>query len=391
MNTNTLAEKYFKQIQSIRHQIHEHPEIGYEEVETSKLIKKELDQLGIPYVSMCGTGVVGLIQGKYPGKTVLLRADMDALEVEEEADVPFKSKIKGKMHACGHDGHVAGLLGAAMILNELKDDMHGQVKLMFQPSEEKDGGAKPMIEAGILENPKVDVAFGIHLWGPVKEGVVKTVAGPMMAAPDEFKVTIKGRGTHAAMPHLGVDPIVVASQVITQLQTIVSRFNNPLLPAVLSVCTIHGGEAFNVIPTDVTFGGTVRTFDETLRTAIEHQIKQVVEGVCLANNATYEYEFNRQYPPLINDPQTVAFVQSSLASIMDKSRIQTLEEPSMGGEDFAYLANAVPSTFMFVGIAKDGQPAPVHHHPAFGFDDNILKDSSSLLAWLAIDYLDKHK
>lgn len=387
MDLYSIAEKHFKHIQSIRHQIHENPEIGYEEVETSNLIKRELDALNIPYQSMAHTGVVGLIQGKYPGKTVLLRADMDALEVEELADVPYKSKVKGKMHACGHDGHVAGLLGAAMILNELKDQLHGQVKLMFQPSEEKDGGALPMIEAGILDNPKVDAAFGIHLWGPVEEGVVKTIAGPMMAAPDEFHVTIHGIGTHAAMPHLGIDPIVVASQVIMQLQTIVSRFNNPLSPAVLSVCTIHGGEAFNVIPTQVTFGGTVRTFDESLRTAIEKQIEQVVDGVCRANGTTYEYTFSRQYPPLINDEKMVDFVETSLAKIIDPNRIQRLEEPSMGGEDFAYLANNVPSAFMFVGIAKKGQPAPVHHHPMFGFDDRILIDSSCFLSQLALDYL----
>lgn len=383
----SLAQENFSKVQAIRHYLHENPETGLQEYKTSAYIMAQLDELNIPYQKVMDTGVVALIEGGKPGKTVLLRADIDALEVLEEADVPYKSKIKGMMHACGHDGHAAGLLGAAMILNTIKDDLCGNVKLMFQPAEEKSGGALPMIEAGVLENPRVDAAFGLHLWGPLAKGKVCVKHGAMMAAPDTFKLKIKGKGTHAAMPHLGIDPILIASQIVTEIQGIVARKINPLIPAVISVCQIHGGDTFNVIPETVTLGGTIRTFTDIERKSIPVYLEKIIKGICDANDATYEFESKEGYPPLINDDKMTDLVFKSCEKIALKGNVSELEEASMGGEDFAYLAKHVPSSFFFVGIANEGQQPPVHHHPQFAWDDDNLIKSSAYLAQIAFDFL----
>lgn len=388
-NVKELAEKYYDAYANIRRTIHQNPELGTQEYMTSKLIQDELNKLGIENKVMYGTGVVGLIKGSKPGKTVLLRADMDALPVQEMADVEYKSKVDGLMHACGHDGHVAGLLGAAMILNELKDELHGNVKLMFQPDEEKNGGAKQMIEEGVLANPKVDAAFGVHLWGTVKKGEVNYRFGPMMAAPDMFKMTIKGRGAHAAMPHLGIDPVVIACDVVSQMQAIVSRKTNPLYPVVLSTCMIHGGDTFNVIPQEVKLEGTVRTLQTQTREDVPKMIENILKGVSLANGSDYELDYIFRYPPVVNDKKMTELAIDSLTKVIGADNVKELPEPNMGGEDFAYLGEKVPACFLFVGIWDQDKAQPVHHHPEFGFDDDVLKISSASLAQIAIDYLNK--
>lgn len=384
-----LSKKYFQKVSEIRHYLHENPELGFEEFKTSTFIKQQLDLIGIPYESVCETGVIAMIEGGYPGKTVLLRADIDAISVQEEVDIPFKSKTPGLMHACGHDGHAAGLLGAAMILNEIKDSIKGNIKLMFQPAEENFGGALPMIEAGILENPKVSAAFGLHLWGPLPKGVVALKSGPLMAAPDSFEVIINGKGCHAAMPHLGVDPILIASQAICEIQSIVSRKINPLIPSVVSICKISGGQAFNVIPENVTFGGTIRTFTDLERNAIPKYIKQISENVCKAHDATCEFNYFKGFPPLINDVKMTELARNSIKKIADFENVIDLEHPSMGGEDFAYLAQYVPSSFFFVGISDSTKEQAVHHHPKFSFDDDVLIDASAYLAQIAVDFLNE--
>lgn len=385
---NELAQKFYPEVSRIRQHLHQYPELSTQEFETSKFIQSELDKLGIPYEIMDKTGVVGLIKGKHPGKTVLLRADMDALPIEEEVDIPFKSKNPGRMHACGHDGHTAGLLGAAMILNALKGDLHGTIKLMFQPDEEVSGGAQRMIAAGILENPKVDAAFGLHLWGPLPQGKVYYKDGPMMAAPDQFDITITGRGTHAAMPHLGIDPIVIGSQIVTQLQTIPSRKLNPLSPAVISVTGFNaGGDAHNVIPQQAHLKGTVRTLDPETRKIIPTLMENILKGHELSDGISYAFDYKYLYPPVINNEDTNKIAVAAFEKVVGAENVSQLSEPNMGGEDFSYLGELIPTSYLFVGIAEPGKPAPIHHHPEFQWNDEILKITSAGLAQTAWDFL----
>lgn len=384
-----LSQKHLEEMKKLRRILHENPEVGYEEVETSKLVQQTLMDLGIEFHSLADTGVVGLIKGEKPGKTVLLRADMDALPIQETANVSYASKKPGLMHACGHDGHTAGLLGAAMILNELKADLQGNVKLMFQPAEETLGGADPMIKAGILENPTVDAAFGLHLWGESPEGKVEVKHGAMMAAPDQFTLKIIGRGGHAAMPHLCIDPINIAMQIINNVQNIVSRRIDPVKPVVISFCRIHAGEALNVIPQEVEIGGTIRTLDREVRAMVPAMMESVIKAICEANGASYELNVNHGYPPIINDHTMTDIAERAIAKIIGAENVSELENPNMGGEDFAYLGEHVPSAFYFFGIAKDGMPKPIHHHPEFQWDDDVLADSSATLAQIAIDFLNQ--
>lgn len=383
-----LVEKYYEEIVRLRHEFHKNPELGFEEFNTSRIVAEKLEELGIKtYRNIAKTGVVGLLEGKHPGKTLLLRADMDALPIQEETQLEYTSQIEGKMHACGHDGHTAGLLGAAMILSELKDQLHGNIKFLFQPAEETDGGALPMIEEGVLENPKVDAAFGCHLWGGTEEGKVNIKYGPMMAAPDTFSFRLIGKGGHGAMPHLTVDPIVACSQVISSIQTIVSRNINPLLPAVISFGSINGGDAFNVIPNEVRVSGTIRSFDGEVRKFIPTAIENILKAQKISSNCDYEFTYVEKYPPLINDSLMTDFAKNSISKIVGDQNVSELELPNMGGEDFAYFTTKVPSCFFFVGISKDINNPVLHHHPSFQWDDKNLKIVSSSLAQIAIDFL----
>mgnify|MGYP000927233153 CR=1 FL=1 len=393
MNTEkikNLSKKYYDRIVEIRHRIHMHPELAFQEHETSKLIANELMRMGIEVQNgIAKTGVVGLIKGEKPGKTILLRADMDALEVQEAADVPYKSKIKGKMHACGHDGHIAGVLGAAMILNDLKDELHGNIKLVFQPAEETEGGAKPMIELGIMENPHVDAAIGCHLWGSFKEGEVHIKEGPVMASPDVFTFKIIGKGGHAGIPHLSIDPIVITSQVICSIQSIVSRRVNPLKPVVISCCSIHGGETNNVIPNEVEVKGTVRTFHQDLRNWIPEAIEEILKTTTKAYGGSYEFEYSKRFPPLINNEKMAKLAMNSISKIIGEENVHKQEEANMGGEDFAYFASIVPSVYYFIGITPKNSDTVIHHHPKFGFNDTNLLILSQSMAQVAIDYLNE--
>lgn len=383
------AHKYFKEIQNIRREIHRYPETAYEEYQTSELIKSVLTNLKIPYESVGTTGVVGLIKGAKPGKTILLRADMDALNIQEEVDVEYKSQVAHKMHACAHDGHVASVLGAAMILNEMKSNFQGNIKLMFQPSEEAaPSGAKMMIDQGILKNPKVDVAVGMHLWGSLKEGQVGIKYNEMMASFTGFDLKIKGKGSHAAMPHLGIDPIVIAGQVINNLQTINSRLINPCDPLVLSITEIKGGDSYNVIPEYVTMKGTIRTFSNEITDFVAKQMHNIIDAITKQYQGSYELIIDKDLPPLINNNEVTNLVSESIAMLVKAEDIIVLDEPSMGSEDFAYVANEIPSSFFFYGIAKEGEEI-VHHHPKFAWDDKILIETSAILAKIAYDYLTK--
>lgn len=383
-----LGEKYLQHMINLRETIHMYPEDGFSEFTTSKIIIEELDKLGIKVQkNVAKTGVVGLIEGKYPGKTVLLRADMDALKIQEQADVEYKSKIDGMMHACGHDGHVAGLLGAAMILNELKDNLHGNVKLVFQPAEERDGGALPMIEEGVLENPKVDAAFAAHLWGYLNEGEVHLKEGPMMASPDIFNIKVIGKGGHGAVPQESIDPIVITCQIVNSLQTIVSRKINPLDPVVITCGRIQGGDCHNVIPNEVELEGTIRTFNEETRNWVPKVMEDLIRGITTSQGAAYEFKYEPKYPALINDKYMTSFAKESLKKVVGEENVFDLKEPNMGGEDFAYFAQKVPSAFIFVGIANNKSEPVIHHNPYFKWDSKNVGILAQSLSQIAIDYL----
>lgn len=383
-----LGEKYLQHMINLRETIHMYPEDGFSEFTTSKIIIEELEKLGIKVQkNVAKTGVVGLIEGKYPGKTVLLRADMDALKIQEQADVEYKSKIDGMMHACGHDGHVAGLLGAAMILNELKDNLHGNVKLVFQPAEERDGGALPMIEEGVLENPKVDAAFAAHLWGYLNEGEVHLKEGAMMASPDIFNIKVIGKGGHGAVPQESIDPIVITCQIVNSLQTIVSRKINPLDPVVITCGRIQGGDCHNVIPNEVELEGTIRTFNEETRNWVPKVMEDLIRGITTSQGAAYEFKYEPKYPALINDKYMTSFAKESLKKVVGEENVFDLKEPNMGGEDFAYFAQKVPSAFIFVGIANNKIEPVIHHNPYFKWDSKNVGILAQSLSQIAIDYL----
>lgn len=384
-----LAQKHLESIRTIRRYLHQHPELAHEEFETQKLVCQELEALGIDYQIVAGTGVLGIIRGAHPGRTVLLRADMDALPVEETAEVSYHSLVPGKMHACGHDGHTAGLIGAAKILNEIKADLHGNVKLMFQPAEETDGGALPMIEAGILENPKVSASFGLHLGGHLEAGNIHVKHGAMMGAPDEFEIEIIGRGGHAASPEQTIDPISLAVQFIQSAQFILTRRLDPVKPAVISFTTIHAGEGLNVIPETLTLGGTIRTLYPETRELIKGYIEETLNQICQLNGAQAKFNYFPSYPPLINDHHMTDFIQAQLTNLLGEERVAEMPQPSLGAEDFAYLAQAIPSSYYYVGIKEDGKPEPVHHHPAFAWNDDVLAVCSQSLAWIAYQYLNQ--
>jgi amidohydrolase len=386
-----LAQKHFAAIADIRHQIHMHPELGDDEHQTARLIAQTLTGLGIETrTGVAGTGVVGLIKGRGPGRTVLLRADMDALPIQEDVDVPFKSRIKDRMHACGHDGHVAGLLGAAMVLNDLRESFDGNVKLVFQPAEETDGGAARMIAEGVLEDPKVDAAFGCHLWGPLQEGKVQLCPGPFMASPTAFWFKIFAKGGHGAQPHLTADPVFLAAQAITFFQSIASRRINPLQPVVVTVSAIHGGEATNVIPGVVEAKGTIRTFSEALRDVIPREMENILKGVTEAQGATYSFESRKSYPPLINDPRMTEVMCEAFAKVVGADNVDAHCEPSMGAEDFGYFGKSVPSAFAFVGIGRNGEQM-AHHQSKFQWEDRNLLVLTRGLVQIAVDFLQSTK
>lgn len=386
-------KKISKEIQekliNIRRTIHMHPELAFEEHATAQLIYNYLKDLDIEVTpGIAKTGVVGLIRGNQPGKTVAIRADMDALPMTEENECEYKSTVPGKMHACGHDVHVTCLLGAAEILSRLKGKLNGNIKLLFQPAEEGVGGALPMIEEGVLENPKVDACIAAHVWPDIPAGKIVVKNGPIMASPDDFEIIIKGKSGHGAMPHAAVDPIVIGCHVVNTLQTIVSRKIDPLNPAVISICYFHSGTCTNVIPDTATIKGTARTIDPELRRKIASLIEETVAGVVKAMGGEYEFDFKYLYPPTINDNIITDVLANSASKIIGKSNILWGREPSMGGEDFAYFAEKVPSTFFRLGCGnpEKGITHPIHS-TKFDVDEDCIAVGASILTQFAVDYL----
>ncbi|AZO93624.1 amidohydrolase [Halocella sp. SP3-1] len=348
---------------SIRRDIHMYPELGFEEKRTASIIEKELSSLGIEVkTGVAGTGLVGLIKGRQEKPVVGLRADMDALSITEKNKSSYISRNKGKMHACGHDGHIAILLGVAEVLSAFKEDIPGQVKLIFQPAEEGPGGALPMIEEGVLDNPKVDIILGLHLWQDIPVGKIGIRDGAEFASVDEFDLIIKGKAAHGASPHQGVDAILTASQVINSLQSIVSRNVAPTEAAVITVGKINGGYRRNIIADEVNLEGTVRCFSAELRDMIEKRMEEIISGICQGTGCTYILDYRREYPPLINTPEINRQIKSVVGDLIGQDSVITLQKPTLGGEDFAFFLEKVPGSFFLLGSGniEKGITAPQH-------------------------------
>ncbi|MBE7034934.1 MAG: amidohydrolase [Ruminococcaceae bacterium] len=357
------AEAILDDVISYRRHIHKTPEIGFSEFKTSDFICAQLDRLGIPYQrGIATTGVVALIETDKNAKTLLIRADMDALPMQENPDCPFASEIDGMMHACGHDAHVAMLLGTAALLMQFRDKLLCNVKLVFQPNEEFEGGAEPMIAAGVLENPKVDAAIAAHVTNDVPVGKISLKYGELMASPDDFNLTIHGRGGHGAWPHNCIDPIVIGTQIVNAWYTLSARYTTPLEKHLISVNKFHAGTSFNVIPDDAYIGGTVRTFNETVRREIAKRMEEIAHQYAAAFGATCDFDFGFRYPPLINDTAITDAVHQSASDILGEDNVIINTVPNMGGEDFAYFAKEVPATYIDLGTGNPalGATMPLH-------------------------------
>jgi len=375
----------------LRRQIHQNPELAFEEYKTSQLIADYLKTLNIECTTgIAKTGVVGIIRGNKPGKTIAIRADMDALPIMEENNCEYPSLIKGKMHACGHDVHITCLLGTAEILSKLKSKIRGNIKFIFQPAEEGEGGALPMINEGVLESPPVDVCIAAHAWPDLPVGKVLVKHGAMMASPDEFEIVIKGKGGHGAKPHETIDPIVIGCQVVNALQTVVSRKVNPLEPAVISICYFQAGTCYNVIPDTATIKGTARTLNPTLREKIPQLIEESVAGIVHSMGGQYEFKFTYLFPPTINHPVITDMFAESASKLLGKENVIWGNEPSMGGDDFAYFAEKVPSTYFRLGCGNEekGIIYPLHN-AKFDVDEDCIPIGAAVLAQFAVDFLNK--
>jgi len=383
------AHSLAPRIVSDRRTIHSHPEMAYEEEQTSTLVQARLRDLGIPFrAGLAKTGVLAEIKGELgDGPCVLLRADMDALPIEEKSGVPFASEIPGVMHACGHDAHTAMLLGAAQLLHERRQGFAGTIKLMFQPAEEGGAGAARMIEDGVLANPQVDAAFMLHVYAELEAGQVACGPGPLLAGADSFTITIEGRGGHAARPHQTIDPVVVGAQVVNALQTLVAREVDPVEPAVVTLGSFNAGNRHNVISDRAVLTGTIRAFDDTLFEHLERRLREVVEGVSATLRARATVEFEMRYPPSICDEKMAAQLGTSARSLLGPEAVQAAV-PRMGAEDFAFVLQKVPGAMLWLGVKKPEWPEPKPVHTAtFDIDETALPIGSSAMAGVALDYL----
>ncbi|GAC1493792.1 MAG: amidohydrolase [Chamaesiphon sp.] len=357
-----------------RRRLHQRPELGFREQLTAELISQKLQEWGIEHQSnIAKTGIVAQITGSRMQPVLAIRADMDALPIQEENDVPYRSQHDGLMHACGHDGHVAIALATAYYLAQHRQDFAGTVKIIFQPAEEGPGGAKPMIEAGVLENPTVDAIIGLHLWNNLPLGTVGVRTGALMAAVETFHCTIFGKGGHGAMPHQTVDSVLVSAQIVNALQTIVARNVDPIESAVVTVGELHAGTALNIIADKARMSGTVRYFNPAFAGFFGKRIEQVIAGICHSQGADYELDYKHIYPPVINDARIADLVRSVASDVVETPAGVVPECQPMGGEDMSFFLQSVPGCYFFVGSANlDKDLAYPHHHPQFDFDETAL-------------------
>jgi amidohydrolase len=372
------------EIVEIRHHLHRHPELSDHEANTAALVAERLRALGLkPRTGVGGHGVVADISGPTPGPRIALRADMDALPIQEETGLPYASANPGIMHACGHDGHTAMLLAVAEVLRDEVRSRRGTVRLLFQPAEETVGGAPRMIQDGALDG--VDAVVALHGWRHVPLGHVGVRSGPSMAGADVFDITVRGRGSHAAYPHLGADPIVTACRIVTALQTVVSRETDPIEPAVLTVARINAGTAYNIIPDTAHFAGTVRTLARSAGDRIEAAIRRIVAGECAASGAEGEVAYHRGSPPVVNDARVVELIREAAIAAVGAEKVSELVQPSMGAEDFAYMLQKAPGAMFRLGIG-DGAPG---HNSRFDFDDRAIPAGVETLCRTALIFLER--
>ena len=388
------AREIEDQFIAYRRQFHRHPEAGFKEEQTCATVMAFLDSLQIPHQRMAVTGVVGLIEGGIPGdRCIAIRADMDALPMDERSGVAFASEVPGMMHSCGHDGHTAILMGVAALLKEKQAEIKGNIKLFFQPCEEGPGtgGAFPMIQEGCMENPKVDAAIGLHVHTTdgCATGEIAVKDGPLNASSGGWAITINGKGGHGSSPHLSVDAIVCAAQVVTALQTIASREIDPMSSIVLSIGKIVGGYRTNIIADQVVLEGTLRTTEMEVRASVGERIERIVKGVCDAYRCTGTVDMRQGRPPVINDAGMTDLFAKSAAKILGEDKVKRIPKASMGGEDFAFFAQMVPSTYVRLGARNEalGMTYPAHH-PQFDFDEQAIAIGMACLAQTALDYLD---
>ena len=398
------VERVMPRITELRHRIHEHPELGNREFETARLVADHLGALGFDDVrtGVAHTGVVGVLRGGRPGPVVAVRADMDALPVTEDTDLPFRSTVRatylgqdvGVAHACGHDVHAAVQLGVASVLKALQDELPGTVLFIFQPAEEgpppgEEGGAALMLDEGVFDNVRPEAIFGLHARASLDVGGIEYTPGGALAAVDQFRIAVRGEQAHGAAPHLGVDPVVMAAQTITALQTIRSRNLSPLAPSVVTVGIVRGGTRFNIIPATVHLEGTVRTYDPVVQDTVERRMREIVDGITRAGGGSFDLEYDRITPVVINDRDLTAWAVPSLSAVVGADRVSEAD-PWMAGEDFARFANEVPGFFFFLGTQKPGTISGGHHSPTFRADDAALPVGVRAMAHLVWDYLADH-
>lgn len=377
-----------------RRYIHMHPELSFREYNTSSFIQKKLDEMGIKYVSgIAENGICAYIYGNKnieseSMKSILIRADMDALPIDEVSDKPYKSQNKNVMHACGHDAHVAVLLGVCKVLNNFKDKFGGVVKAVFQPGEETSGGALPMIEEGVLENPHTDVCVALHCDSDLDCGTIRVKPGSLYASPDDFRITVKGKGGHGAEPHNCIDPIMISASIIQALNNLISRETDPFDNAVISVGSIHGGSATNIIPDSVEIQGTARSLTNEVRGFLKKRIGETAEGICKTFGAECEYEYTELFPPLINDEKLAEDVYDSACRSIGKDKCVWGSAPTMAGEDFSYFSQNRPSVLFKLGCRNKslGIVSPIHHS-SFDIDENCLKTGVKVFVGFVLDYL----
>jgi len=388
------AEELFEYTRSLRRDFHKHPELGFTEIRTAGIVANELKALDMEVTTgVARTGVVGTLEGGAPGPVVLVRFDMDALPVTEETGAEYASITPGVMHACGHDGHTAIGLTVAKMLYAHRKELAGSVKFVFQPAEEgtcgqEIGGNEMMIREGVLENPKPDIVLALHLWNEKPLGWVHVAGGPVMAGAEHFKITVTGKGGHGAIPQETFDPLLAASQIITALQSIVSRNVDPLGTAVVSVTMLHAGDAFNVIPPEAKLEGTIRTFDLVVREIVLKRFSEIVNGVADAMGCVAEFEVIRLTPALVNTNEIAARVQESAEHLLPDAELDKSGYLTMGAEDMAFMLEKVPGCFFFVGSANQEKGLTYgHHHPRFDFDEAVLPRAAALMANAVTEFL----
>ncbi|MCI0752894.1 M20 aminoacylase family protein [Teichococcus vastitatis] len=379
---NRIAD-FHAEMTAWRQDLHRHPELAFNEHRTAEVVARKLREFGVDEVvtGVAGTGVVGVIRGVSPGRSIGLRADMDALPIAEETGLDYASATPGTMHACGHDGHTTMLLGAARYLAETRN-FAGTVQVIFQPAEEMGGGAEVMVKEGLFERFPVDRVFGIHNWPSLPAGEFFWREGPLMAAVADIEITITGQGAHGAMPHQGNDPVVIAATLVTALQSVVARNVEPVEAGVVTIGRIEGGHAFNVIPETVSLRGTARWFQPHVGDVLEKKVTELATGIAAAFGASAAVRFTRMYPATLNEAESTRLAVRAAAAVAGESRVSELPQPTMGGEDFAFMLNARPGAYLFLGAGRSASD-PGLHHPKFNFNDALLPVGASFFATLA--------